>query len=517
MKLLVALCCALLTVSASPLLGTEQCAQGSAVWCEDIKTASQCGAVKHCQQTVWNQPTVKTVSCDLCKEVLTVVGNFLKYNCSESEAQQFLDKVCDLVPEPTISSKCKELVASYFPLLYSLVLEELNNPGMVCQAMHLCQSLQQHLGSLKLTKPLQTNEIPELDSSETVYPFMANVPLLLFPQEKTQQKSMTGDVCQDCLKLVGDLQDTVRSNASYFTDFVNRVLKDCDNLGGGLSDMCKTYVNQYAEFVLQALLQMPAQQICSLFAMCSETKSPSEVLTPAKIVPAMKLQPAMKIEKEQPVQLNPTCELCELLVEELERLLAKNHTEEALEKALEKFCSILPEKYRPKCVDLVDTYSRIIIDMLVSGADPKTICTFCGICSNNPGAVIVKLDPVVVKSGGCCKICKLIVNYVDSVLEKNTTEERITDALIRVCNFLPNEMQDQCRSILSAYEPMLLQLLLQTLVPDYVCMELGLCSSSKIPLVGTDKCTLGPSYWCKDMSTAAMCNAVQHCKRHVWV
>uniref|UniRef100_A0A8C5PTR1 Prosaposin n=1 Tax=Leptobrachium leishanense TaxID=445787 RepID=A0A8C5PTR1_9ANUR len=475
MKLLVALCCALLTVSASPLLGTEQCAQGSAVWCEDIKTASQCGAVKHCQQTVWNQPTVKTVSCDLCKEVLTVVGNFLKYNCSE------------------------------------------NNPGMVCQAMHLCQSLQQHLGSLKLTKPLQTNEIPELDSSETVYPFMANVPLLLFPQEKTQQKSMTGDVCQDCLKLVGDLQDTVRSNASYFTDFVNRVLKDCDNLGGGLSDMCKTYVNQYAEFVLQALLQMPAQQICSLFAMCSETKSPSEVLTPAKIVPAMKLQPAMKIEKEQPVQLNPTCELCELLVEELERLLAKNHTEEALEKALEKFCSILPEKYRPKCVDLVDTYSRIIIDMLVSGADPKTICTFCGICSNNPGAVIVKLDPVVVKSGGCCKICKLIVNYVDSVLEKNTTEERITDALIRVCNFLPNEMQDQCRSILSAYEPMLLQLLLQTLVPDYVCMELGLCSSSKIPLVGTDKCTLGPSYWCKDMSTAAMCNAVQHCKRHVWV
>uniref|UniRef100_A0A8C5WC06 Pulmonary surfactant-associated protein B n=1 Tax=Leptobrachium leishanense TaxID=445787 RepID=A0A8C5WC06_9ANUR len=481
MKLLVALCCALLTVSASPLLGTEQCAQGSAVWCEDIKTASQCGAVKHCQQTVWNQPTVKTVSCDLCKEVLTVVGNFLKYNCSESEAQQFLDKVCDLVPEPTISSKCKELVASYFPLLYSLVLEELNNPGMVCQAMHLCQSLQQHLGSLKLTKPLQTNEIPELDSSETVYPFMANVPLLLFPQEKTQQKSMTGDVCQDCLKLVGDLQDTVRSNASYFTDFVNRVLKDCDNLGGGLSDMCKTYVNQYAEFVLQALLQMPAQQICSLFAMCSETKSPSEVLTPAKIVPAMKLQPAMKIEKEQPVQLNPTCELCELLVEELERLLAKNHTEEALEKALEKFCSILPEKYRPKCVDLVDTYSRIIIDMLVSGADPKTICTFCGICSNNPGAVIVKLDPVVVKSGGCCKICKLIVNYVDSVLEKNTTEERITDALIRVCNFLPNEMQDQCRSILSAYEPMLLQLLLQTLVPDYVCM------------------------------------AVQHCKRHVWV
>lgn len=47
-----------LTVSAiaTPLLGTEQCAHGPLYWCQNVKTASLCGAVSHCQQNVWNKP-----------------------------------------------------------------------------------------------------------------------------------------------------------------------------------------------------------------------------------------------------------------------------------------------------------------------------------------------------------------------------------------------------------------------------------------------------------------------------
>lgn len=48
----------IVTVAATPLFGTEQCANGPGVWCVNIRTASQCGAVKHCQQTIWNKPVV---------------------------------------------------------------------------------------------------------------------------------------------------------------------------------------------------------------------------------------------------------------------------------------------------------------------------------------------------------------------------------------------------------------------------------------------------------------------------
>lgn len=43
---------------ASPALGLRECTRGSAVWRQNVKTAADCGAVKHCLQTVWNKPTV---------------------------------------------------------------------------------------------------------------------------------------------------------------------------------------------------------------------------------------------------------------------------------------------------------------------------------------------------------------------------------------------------------------------------------------------------------------------------
>lgn len=63
-----------------------------------------------------------------------------------------------------------------------------DKPEVVCSALALCQSLQKHLAAMKLQKQLQTNKIPELDFSELASPFMANVPLLLYPQDKPKQK-----------------------------------------------------------------------------------------------------------------------------------------------------------------------------------------------------------------------------------------------------------------------------------------------------------------------------------------
>lgn len=42
---------------------------------------------------------------------------------------------------------------------------------------------------MNLQKQLQSNRIPELDFSELASPFMANVPLLLYPQDKPKQET----------------------------------------------------------------------------------------------------------------------------------------------------------------------------------------------------------------------------------------------------------------------------------------------------------------------------------------
>lgn len=58
-----------------------------------------------------------------------------------------------------------------------------SHPGEVCSALNLCESLQKHLAELNHQKQLESNKIPELDMAEVVAPFMANIPLLLYPQD----------------------------------------------------------------------------------------------------------------------------------------------------------------------------------------------------------------------------------------------------------------------------------------------------------------------------------------------
>lgn len=53
----------------------------------------------------------------------------------------------------------------------------------MCSSLNLCESLQKHLAELNHQKQLESNKISELDVAEVVAPFMANIPLLLYPQD----------------------------------------------------------------------------------------------------------------------------------------------------------------------------------------------------------------------------------------------------------------------------------------------------------------------------------------------
>ena len=64
---------------------------------------------------------------------------------------------------------------------------------------------------MKFQKQLQSNKIPELDFSELASPFMANVPLLLYPQDKPKQKSKVRVQCyssvqEKCMFVAPELQ-----------------------------------------------------------------------------------------------------------------------------------------------------------------------------------------------------------------------------------------------------------------------------------------------------------------------
>ncbi|XP_037534523.1 prosaposin [Nematolebias whitei] len=527
------------TAVATPLLGTEQCARGPPYWCQNVKTASLCGAVPHCQQNVWNKPQMKTVPCDLCKEVLMVVEQLLKDNATEAEILGYLEKACQLVPEQSLTAQCKELVDNYYPIIYGIIAGELDDPSVVCGALGLCTSQQMALAKLYAQEELMSNEIPGADLPEQIAPFLLNVPGLLFPQENLEQEEppkqeaskQNNDVCQDCIKLLTDAQAEAKSNSSFVDDMIQKIEDQCDLLGPGISDMCKQYVGQYGAAVVQQLMSMDQgpQDICERAGFCNSVESSVPMLKlekakkvpAAKMMPAAKLFPATKVESAaRPmvrVRESPTCAICEYVMKQLESMLEDQATEEEIIHAVESVCSVLPSSLTAQCKDLVETYGQAIIELLVQQADPKTVCTMLALCNGASRTFVPALDQPRFKAGGYCEVCKMAVNYIDGILEKNATEAEIEEAVKKVCSFLPDAYRTECDQLIEQYEPMLVQLLLQMLDPNFVCLKLGACTEAKPKLLGTEQCSWGPAFWCKNMETATRCNAVAHCKRHVWL
>nr|XP_044993271.1 prosaposin isoform X1 [Jaculus jaculus] len=536
------------TALSSPVQDLRKCSKGSAVLCRDLKTAVDCGAVKHCQQGVWSKPTVKSVSCTVCTKVVNVVGNLLKDNTTEEEMFGYLEKVCRLIPVPSLSNTCKQMIDSYLPVVLDMIKGQMSRPEQICSALNLCKSLQKHLAELSHQNQIEANKIPEVDMTNLVAPFMANIPLLLYPQDgpKSQlQPKDNGDVCQDCQQIVTDVQSAVRSNATFVQGWLEHAKKECDRLGPGMADMCKNYLEEYSEVAIQMMMHMDQQskEICVLVGFCEEVKEvPMKTLTPASVasknvLPALDLAEPYQKDLVQ-AQNEVFCKTCQLVVKLFSELLANNDTEQKLIDALDRACSLLPPSMSSMCQEVVDTYGPSFLDVVVNELSPEVLCDAIHLCSSD-GDQVVTLDMVLermsqpqqsvlpkesalpapvtpVKADGLCEVCKKLVGYLEHNLEKNSTKDEILAALEKGCSLLPDPYKKQCDEFVAEYEPLLLELLMEAMDPSFVCSKLGACPSASKLLLGTEKCMWGPSYWCQNVETAARCNAVDHCKRHVW-
>ncbi|KAK2093290.1 hypothetical protein P7K49_029819 [Saguinus oedipus] len=201
------------------VLGLKECCGGPAVWCQNVKTvASGLGPMRHCLQTAWNKPTEKSLPCNICKDIVTTVGDMLKDNETKEEILVYLVKTCNWLPKPNMSASCKEIVDSYLPVILDIIKGEMSCPGKVYSALSSCESLQKHLAELNCQKQLESNMIPELYMNELVAPFMANIPLLLCPHDgpcSQPPPKVDGDICQDRIHLVTDSQTVVQTNSTF--------------------------------------------------------------------------------------------------------------------------------------------------------------------------------------------------------------------------------------------------------------------------------------------------------------
>uniref|UniRef100_A0A7C8ZJU8 Peptidase A1 domain-containing protein n=1 Tax=Opuntia streptacantha TaxID=393608 RepID=A0A7C8ZJU8_OPUST len=104
-----------------------------------------------------------------------------------------------------------------------------------------------------------------------------------------------------------------------------------------------------------------------------------------------------------------------------------------------------------ECKSVITQYGPTIIELLVSEASPKRVCSQIGVCTfDGTHAVSMGIEPVINKENsrkssdglhdGMCSACEMTVVWIQNQLKQNMTKDRIISYVNELCNRLPSPM-----------------------------------------------------------------------------
>ncbi|XP_007505698.2 prosaposin-like isoform X1 [Monodelphis domestica] len=283
-----------------------------------------------------------------------------------------------------------------------------------------------------------------------------------------------------------------------------------------MCEACMNLMNLIGNFVENRPEEF--KEMCRYIGFCArEKETPLQASVSAHASDTRMISALEPEENSVQTRADPTCELCHFISKEIANSLDNKQTTEDVLHAVEKVCSVIPNYVymAESCRDWVSAYGRSVVHLLLEETDPDLVCGALRVCQGQRSARAA--NEAKLRSGAFCEVCKMFDGYLDRSLDKNSTQAMILSAFQKACGMLPEAYRSKCDEFVKEYEPILIAALHEELDPASLCLKIGACPKEAAgPPLRTEQCMWGPSYWCKSMETAVLCNAVDHCKNHKW-
>lgn len=476
---------------------------------------------------------VGNIECDLCKELVQQLVNTLQDPQTKQAVKSTLEKGCGLLPQE-LSAQCKTFVDENIDGIIQIIINSLN-PDMVCAALNICpdsrksvkppsndiecdlckevvQKVEDQIKDQKTEEAIKKalekvcGYLPSSmqDKCKTFVDTYTEMLITLFLQELTpdqicaelglcpeqrETKPPKNDVeCDLCKQVVSLVEEQLKDKRTE--DGIRNALdKVCSYLPSSVASRCQTFVNTYAEFLISILVQeMDPTLVCAAINVC----------------------PTQDLE----------CESCQYLFHYIQEQLYNNVSQDELKNFAKRLCDLLPQTYANNCEAFVNEYGSSLLVLIGQEIDPSVVCPKLGMCPSTKSHVGTVAQRANIKSVAFdgCTVCTTVVDYLDKLLEDDNVDQEITQLIEKVCDIMPASVKDKCAAVIETYGPYILQMIGQVADSKQICQDIDLCSrpTGHVHLLGGNKCTFGPSYWCQSKAHAAACKAEMFCTQKVW-
>jgi len=435
------------------------------------------------------------VECDMCVVVMNYVQSELTANTTETEFREILESLC--TQAGSYASECRSLVDTYAVGMYEWLINNFQ-PKQVCEMLGLCgaghmsaplwTTLDVHRGE----QPVRMNWAGD-DEMHHPNPLEQSGVQVSVMGESGRVRS--GETCVLCQFTLHFVQQQLNDEANRQT--IEQIVKGvCEYLPKDLAEQCRDYVDAYGDQVIALIeAEIDPSTICPELGLC----------------PGRALAPLAVHLRDVP------CVMCEYVMVQLKELLGDHTNQDAVKKALEQVCSLMPGSLEKQCDRLVEENAVEIMELVAMGIKPEQMCKKLGLCTDGVNQVEVLLsanqrpsvsEPLIpanelppltaenqlpiarlhlhqslrtdVEARGqdkTCVVCEFVVNVLEHMVLDNNThiEEDIRVGLERVCVVLPLTLADDCLTFVERYSDPLVEALVHDLHPDQLCQELTLC------------------------------------------